>query len=37
MSKEQLSVYYSRPWTGGKKRSTLVQVTAPENLSGGAG
>jgi|VirMetMinimDraft_7_1064189.scaffolds.fasta_scaffold00719_5 predicted Zn-ribbon and HTH transcriptional regulator len=25
------------PWTGGEKRSTMIQVTAPENLSGGAG
>ena len=24
-------------WTGGEKRSTLIQVTMPESLSGGAG
>jgi len=24
------------PWTGGEKRSTMIQVTMPENMSGGA-
>jgi len=25
------------PWTGNEKRSTIIQVTMPEALSGGAG
>ena len=25
------------PWTGSEKRSTIIQVTAPEALDGGAG
>ena len=24
-------------WTGGEKRSTLIQVTMPESMTGGAG
>ena len=25
------------PWTGSEKRSTIIQVTVPEQLGGGAG